>query len=264
MQLRIMTPEIYMMPVYLNISNPMTLPDTGAWRPVDIIKALEVEADYNNSPLTKKELQIELNRYFDAIDDKGFNKATSEWYENFKNRLITEHGIDGIKYKNKFEDKGEYSYIAFSPEQIKSVDNLEPSYNPDIRYSIRTKEPPKKTIKAYKLLRIDRKTGKLYPLFVGAKEETPIGVWLDADEGEMTTDKKTGTQKVKSKLGNLAYRPGWHLGDIPLATHIGVKGDSGKIEFMNPDHVWAEVDVVLILIIKKKLTETAQILRRAR
>jgi hypothetical protein len=66
---------------------------------------------------------------------------------------------------------------------------------------------------------------------------------LDADEGEMTTDKKTGRLKVKSKLGNLAYRPGWHLGDIPLATHIGVKGDSGKIEYMNPDHVWAEVDV---------------------
>ena len=33
------------------------------------------------------------------------------------------------------------------------------------------------------------------------------------------------------------------MGDIPLATHIGVKGDSGKIEYMNPDHVWAEVDV---------------------
>ncbi len=59
----------------------------------------------------------------------------------------------------------------------------------------------------------------------------------------MAIDKKTGTQKVVSKLGPLAYRPGWHLGDIPLATHIGVKGDNGKIEFMNPDHVWCECEV---------------------
>ena len=188
-----------------------------------------------------KSVQFKDARDLTESQEKRYQAAVKRLFKKIKTSVM-ENGYTGVVYRNKFEGEG-LSYLVFNPEQIKSVDNLEPTYNEDIRYSLRTKEPPKKTIKAYKLLRIDRKTGKLYPLFVGAKEETPIGVWLDADEGEMITDKKTGTKKVKSKLGNLAYRPGWHLGDIPLATHIGVKGDSGKIEFMNPDHVWAEVDV---------------------
>ena len=42
-------------------------------------------------------------------------------------------------------------------------------------------------------------------------------------------------------MGLLAFRPAWHLCDIPLAIHIGVKGDSGNIEYMNHEHVWCEV-----------------------
>ncbi len=59
--------------------------------------------------------------------------------------------------------------------------------------------------------------GKLFPLFVEADKETPQGIWLDADIGDNT----------KTKLGTLALRPGWHLGDLPRATHIGVKNSSG-------------------------------------
>ena len=86
--------------------------------------------------------------------------------------------------------------------------------------------------KAYKLLRI--KDGKLYPLYVNTNEETTIGVWLKAKAGERT---KNG--KVKSKLGPLAFRPGWHLSPLPKATHIGVKED-GEIRYMHPDTVWCE------------------------
>ena len=69
---------------------------------------------------------------------------------------------------------------------------------------------------AYKLLRM--KGDKLYPLFVLSDQEIPIGVWLDAKEGERLTN-----GKVKSKLGPLQFRPGWHLSDIPLSVHIGIK-----------------------------------------
>ena len=64
---------------------------------------------------------------------------------------------------------------------------------------------------------------------------TPIGELVNAECGERVEN------KVKSKLGLLAFRPAWHLCDIPLAVHIGVKGDSGNIEYMNPEHVWCEV-----------------------
>lgn len=91
-------------------------------------------------------------------------------------------------------------------------------------------------MKAYKLLRI-KKDGNLYPLYVNAEIPTPIGVWLEAEYGEMTNN-----GKVKSKLGELAFRPGWHASSIPYAPHIGKKGESGKIEFMSDDHVWCECE----------------------
>lgn len=92
--------------------------------------------------------------------------------------------------------------------------------------------------KAYKLFRVSkREKGKLFPLYVNASKETVLNEWLDAESGEI---KANG--KVKSKIGDLAYRPGWHLSDIPLATHIGVKGEDGEIEFMNPQHVWCECE----------------------
>ena len=91
-------------------------------------------------------------------------------------------------------------------------------------------------MKAYKQFRIDQ-SGNLHPLFVYANETIPVGEWLTAKEG-MRTD----TGKVKSKLGPLAYRPGWHLSEAPYAPHIGVKED-GVVKYMRPDTVWAECEV---------------------
>ena len=89
----------------------------------------------------------------------------------------------------------------------------------------------------YKLFRVTRKhPGKLYPMFVFADQETEMGVWLPAKEGIRLPD-----GKVKSRLGPLCFRPGWHLSDLPLATHIGVKED-GKVMYQSPDTVWCECE----------------------
>jgi hypothetical protein len=102
-----------------------------------------------------------------------------------------------------------------------------------------TEIAPKRTVKAYKLFKI--KGGKLYPLYVLANEPVPLNKWIEADIGEM----KDG--KVKSKLGPLAFRPGWHSGDMPMATHIGgisVPGQKGgKPDYRPDDQVWAEIEV---------------------
>lgn len=91
-------------------------------------------------------------------------------------------------------------------------------------------------MKAYKQFAID-KYGKLHPLFVNAKDEIPVGRWIMATEG-----RRTEAGKVVSKLGPLAYRPGWHLSEIPYAPHIGIK-ENGKIKYMKPRTVWAECEV---------------------
>ena len=87
--------------------------------------------------------------------------------------------------------------------------------------------------KAYKLFKL--KNGELHPLYIHTKQVIPLGVHLAAGEGEKTPD-----GKVKSALGKLAYRPGWHLTELPLADHIGKKTDHGLIQ--RKDSVWCEVE----------------------
>ena len=99
---------------------------------------------------------------------------------------------------------------------------------------------PKSTVKAYKLFRVHKDhPGKLFPLFVDANTPVEMNKWVDAKEGEMKGN------KVKSKIGDLAYRPGWHAGDLPIATHIGEKSDPSKTapDRRPSNHAWAEVEM---------------------
>ena len=89
----------------------------------------------------------------------------------------------------------------------------------------------------YKLFRVKRSApGQLFPLYVLSDQPVPIGVWLPAQEGPR---KENG--KVRSRIGDLAFRPGWHLSDLPLAIHIGIKED-GVIRYMHDDEVWCECE----------------------
>lgn len=99
---------------------------------------------------------------------------------------------------------------------------------------------PEKTVKAYKLFRVHPDhPGKLFPLFVDANTPVEMGKWVDATEGAMSNG------KVKSKIGPLAYRPGWHAGDLPIATHIGEKSDPSLTapDRRPANHAWAEVEM---------------------
>lgn len=92
-------------------------------------------------------------------------------------------------------------------------------------------------MKAYKLFRV--KNDQLYPLYVFANEPLPLGVWIDAKAGE-----RTANGKVKSKIGALAYRAGFHACEYPVATHIGGKSspDLKKPDYRKDDQVWCEVE----------------------
>ena len=105
---------------------------------------------------------------------------------------------------------------------------------------------PSKTGKAYKVFKV--KNGKLYPPMVAnpGGEDTPVGVWLDAEEGEFAGLSKTGRPQVKStQSSTLSYRPGWHLGDVPRAPQFDRRNkETGKMEFPK-DFVWAECDYAM-------------------
>lgn len=128
-------------------------------------------------------------------------------------------------------------------------------------------------MKAYKLFRTDDQGG-LYPLFVEADTQVPVGQWDDAVDSWSFADVNnnrryvpalTGTQKTmtpealeeakglgifgdKVKSTNqkaVAYRPAWHAGELPFSTHLGgqFKGNKSGVDFRKPDTVWAEVDM---------------------
>lgn len=99
--------------------------------------------------------------------------------------------------------------------------------------------------KAFKLFY--QKNGLLYPPMVpnpnGAS--TPVGVWVEASEGQRAPASKTGRPRVwcggrgtHASKGTLAYRPGWHLSEVPYAPQFMV----GNPKTMPPELVWAECE----------------------
>ena len=177
----------------------------------------------------------------------------SEFWEQSVERAKG-RGHDGVVYLNRYEDPENPadSWIALNPNQIKSATENNGEYSPeneDIRYSLRTKEPPKKTGIGYKVFVL--KDRQLYPPMVANPngEGTPIGVWLDADAAPVAGTSKTGRPQVKvggkgtqGGSGQLAYRPGWHLGEIPYALQFNRKDENGERTLFPNNFVWAEVE----------------------
>lgn len=122
---------------------------------------------------------------------------------------------------------------------------------------IRTGPPPKNTKIAYKVF--VAKDGKLYPPMVANPDgqDTPVGVWLNASEGKMATDKdgnpitntlgrnkvQAGGKGTQGGSGTLAYRPGWHLGEVPEAKQFYTKDKATGEKLQKKNFVWAECEI---------------------
>ena len=152
------------------------------------------------------------------------------------------------------EKEAKYAEMDASVEAPKGV-QLSDEDSDDItedtaKYRIRDDEPPTKTGIGYKVFVL--KDGKLYPPMVANPngEATPVGVWLDADAAPVAGVTKTGRQQVKAGgkgtqggSGKLAYRPGWHLGEIPYALQFNrMNPETGQRELFPANFVWAEVE----------------------
>ena len=121
------------------------------------------------------------------------------------------------------------------------------------KFSIREEAPPKKVGVAYKVFLA--KDGQLYPPMVAnpGGEGTPVGVWLNADVGKAGPPSKSGRPQVQgggkgtnSGKISLAFRPGWHLGDIPLAKQFArLNPETGNKELFPANFVWAECEYAM-------------------
>lgn len=135
-------------------------------------------------------------------------------------------------------------------------------------------DEPQKTVKAYKLFRTDpRRPGEIFPLFVEADRPVPMGKWIKASDAYNFVHPGNGRRYVPAKTGDnipipnddvrrelldrglirsmntksikaVAYRPGWHAGDLPFSTHLGERSPgSKKVDRRGPNEVWAEVEM---------------------
>ena len=158
-----------------------------------------------------------------------------------RKRQGTDYSIVDIADSMKEGDKLEYDLNMVSPSEAKAL-KVEDGYVPS----------DENVVTAYKLFK-KKKDGGLYPLYINGNDRVEQGVWLDAQMGELkdvtSTSKKTGetktVTKVKSKIGMLAPRPGWHAGEAPSTRHIGGKAvkDSAKAQYRLADQVWAKVEM---------------------
>ena len=213
------------MPVHAQIKNPWDYENPDHVKAV--VDELNKKKDYFGAPSGMDHEPKLMMGKWSTIENPQIQK------------IIKKLGHDSFYVK-----EGQKKNIGvYNQKAIKSAIGNRGTYDtskPDITKAKGGSVEPKNTVKAYKLFRVHEKhPGKLFPLFVDANTPVEMNKWVDAKEGEMANG------KVKSKIGNLAFRPGWHAGDVPVATHIGEKSDASLTapDTRPHNHAWAEVEM---------------------
>ena len=233
-------------------------------------KGVDIDAE-----LAMKELEYEgvkgttaeAELVADLVGDYLFTDSDFVRQLTTDNRNVAQRIYDEIKYfltKATQGSKEERELLRVKHEfekAFRETAEISEMSDSDVKHSLRTNPPPKETGVAYKVFFV--KDGKLYPPMVANPdgedtpmvanpdgEDTPMGVWLDADVGTSAPPSKTGRAQVKAGgkgtqggSGSLAFRPGWHLGDLPRASQFDrVNPETGKKELFPENFVWAEVE----------------------
>jgi predicted nucleotidyltransferase len=125
----------------LNHTRPSTLGD-GFYFTEDYERA----SSYAHSKGNVYKVYLNITNPFIKADNQTFSEAIREINPNYDIRKLygNEHEasrFDGVKLRKYLIDNGydgislQGTYVAFYPEQIKNVNNQNPTSNPDIRYS---------------------------------------------------------------------------------------------------------------------------------
>ena len=208
--------------------------------------------------ITDKQAKTFYDRgYIDILvkNDKGESRLIPAWHSNETQKelsrelvkdkktgkdslKITGNKVDLPKFEQVIQDikkelGNNIKFYTQSPESNKAYPN-EIENEDDVKDRV--------TGKAYKLFKVV--DGKLYPPIVkntGAKE-TPTGVWIKCGSPEFVEISSSwGKPQVsQTSKGNLSFRAGWHLGELPYAPQFESKKNPGYLS--SDKFVWAECD----------------------
>ena len=209
-------------PVHVQVKNPFDYENPSHVRAV--AKLLKPTSDKWAMHYGKSPEQI-INRLssgaWEYIEDPHVRTAAQKLGHDAM--YMTEHGVKNLG--------------VFNPNAIKSATGNRGTYDINDPHMGHAEggsiegDVPRETVKAYKLFRVHPKhPGKLFPLFIGKHEPVEMNKWVPAEH-------------IPTK--GFAERPGWHAGDLPMATHIGEKSDTSLTA---PDRrprnqVWTEIEM---------------------
>ena len=145
----------------------------------------------------KAELNADLLGEY-IFSDEGFIKHLTQ------NRNVAQRVYDRIKYMIKYATAGSqqerdllrikntFEKAWRDAEKVKKTTpkmngnsvNGDTATETDVQYSLREADPPKKTQKVYKLMRLVE-GGNLAPLFIDSADTLEVGKWYDADSPNM-------------------------------------------------------------------------------
>ena len=142
----------------------------------------EAEAHYSKGKTISAYLNLTnplyASEYGQLYNSKGeeIDRASVEEY--------LKQGYDGIidssvkeKFPNQNIEKGTTHYVVFSPEQVKSVDNSNPTSNPDIRFSLSDsngRELTKEQQEYFKDSKVRDEDGNLRVVYHGSSEDFTV------------------------------------------------------------------------------------------
>ena len=222
-------------------------------------KKVVVSIDFAN-PYTSPQKNYKHSQYMNGYSEGCYNIVVTQYEPDDLQKYLSNNEVvyDKKEMNGRYQvGSGRIVTVTHDTPFIEDIipqpdDSVKREFSDvDVKYSIREEAPPKNTMEGYKVFVV--KNGKLYPPMVANPnaEDTPVGVWLNADVGTRAPDSKTGRAQVKAGgkgtqggSGSLAFRPGWHLGETPLATQFDrTNPETGVKELFPENFVWALCDI---------------------
>ena len=187
--------------VYLNIKKPF---DTRNGKERDIFENEYYRQWGTGAPL----MESGLPDWTDGMDLQEFIEEMGYDYDGL---ILDEGGTGG--YDEEVQSRG-LSYIAFSPKQVKNIDNLNPTENPDIRYQLKDQD-----IKEF-----DMTKKQVVDNMKSVASMSPVAVLTGNEFAKSSTDLVTQVSDYFNEIGNVATNS--VLGEVAL-NRKGVKVSVG-------------------------------------
>lgn len=262
--------------VYLNIKNPFIYSTLGEINGentfseyVDIYNLVNLNGEWGNIPIkfdskqTWNDVKNAVQDYIDSgediyrIDEKMYDEfedlaeqgLNDRIYRYSKNNgyktlreVLQQNGYDGIFSDNSQSDNTQY--VAFESNQIKNIDNTNPTNNPDIRYSQEGKDKWKEYLDFI---------GKKVTEAKGKQEKTYFNKQL-APVKEIIQETNSAVRELKEEIGEIKK----NIAPVSEDDNITIKDFGSHETFTVKDAKKKEIENKSIEKIAKESNKTAE------